>query len=971
MLKRQLLSRLLAGRDAELEALTERLEAACDGHGGTALIGGDAGMGKSRLCRELKQRAAARDVRVIEGRCSPAESGVPYGPFIDALRFRIARGEGEEAAQVLAPILAHVAPLFSELSAIAGGGQEPSGVHAPFEPIFEVIRRLARLGPSLFLIEDVHWADATSRDLVHYMARHLAGEPVLLVVTYRTDELHIGHPVHRLVSSLVRERLALSIQLEPLALPAVEAMLTSMLERAPSADLVRAVRDRSDGNPLFIEELMSALAEQRPDSTDYDAAALVEAAPPATIHDIMAARLDPLGDDAAEAMAVAAVIGRRFRFDVLARALDWPDDRLLALVERLLERGVLVEEEGGAGESYLFRHSLMQEVLYAGAIGRRRRVWHRRVAEAIERVGGQPGALLHTTLAHHYRAGGDPQRARVHAVLAGDEAVRLCAWTDAQRLYEQALAAVEQEDPDPALEATLLEKMAGVAWWQNRFDLLEQYATDALALRRSLGDRARQAALLRRLAELHAYQRSEPDRAIALLSEALALLDEDAGAALASVHNDLGRLHLARGALDDAELALDRALLAGRNAVPGEEALTVALLGQLAFRRGDAGAGAARLDLARALLCEQALPVERAAGAYHAAIHTLEAAREIETARGWVASAVDFAERHDAAADLAMFRVYGAACDRRVGRWDEALRAAAQAADVLRTAGRTELRDALRVLGDLRRVRGEADLARAHYEEARRMRSEDAPIGLALLCMQSGDYERAIEILEPVTSDRRDDALFAVRVLPILGEAQFRAGRTKEARATCTVIGDYARRTGLRSAGASHAFLDGLLAACGGEIERAAVAFRVAAREWEVLGLPYEAARARMELAAVLIGDEATRDEGATIASAQLAELERLGAEPVARRARTLLGEQRDESAAGPALFTDLTPREEEVLRELMKGSTNKQIARVLGIKPKTVSNHVTSILAKFGCSNRAEALRLALEAEFGRSDAA
>jgi predicted ATPase len=208
MIHSPMLSRVLVGRDEELDALERLVQGALDGHGATALIGGDAGTGKTRLCRELRARAAVLGARVIEGRCSTAESGVPYGPFLDALRFRIARGEGREVAATLAPILAHVAPLFEELAAGSTGRPRPTAVAMPFDRILGVLRRFAAGGPVLLLLEDIHWADPTSRDLLHHLARRIAGEPILLVATYRTDELNPGHPVHRLVAALGRERLA-------------------------------------------------------------------------------------------------------------------------------------------------------------------------------------------------------------------------------------------------------------------------------------------------------------------------------------------------------------------------------------------------------------------------------------------------------------------------------------------------------------------------------------------------------------------------------------------------------------------------------------------------------------------------------------------------------------------------------------------------------------------------------------------
>ncbi|MBW3555215.1 MAG: AAA family ATPase, partial [Gemmatimonadetes bacterium] len=554
MLRTQVLSPLLVGREAELEALEALLLGAAAGTGSTALVAGDAGIGKSRLCRELKARATREGIRVIEGRSSPAESSVPYGPFMDALRFRIARGEGEQAARFLEPVIGRVAPLFAELSELGtpGAAAEATDVTAAFEAIFRVLQRLAAHGPVLVLLEDIHWTDPTSHDLLHYLARRIGDEPLLLVATFRTDELHPGHPVHRLAAMLGRERVAHRLDLDPLSEPEVRSMLAAMLGIEPTPGFAEAVWRRTEGNPLFVEEVLSGLVQTRPQSFPaFDAEDLADAALPATINDIVLSRIEPLGPDAVEALQVAAVIGRRFRFDVLAAALDWPDDRLLPVVERAMGQRILVEEQGGAEEAYAFRHSLAQEVLYGATIGRRKRVWHRRVAAALETTDAARG-LPHTTLAHHYRLGGDPGRARRHAVLAGDEAARLCAWSDAEAFYEEALAALEHGPRDAALEAEVVEKLAEVAWWQNRPGASEQYAQEALELHRSLGDRPRMAALLRRLAALYAYQHGDTGRSVAMLRHALAVLDDEAPAERIFLMNDLGRLHLARGEFTEA-----------------------------------------------------------------------------------------------------------------------------------------------------------------------------------------------------------------------------------------------------------------------------------------------------------------------------------------------------------------------------------------------------------------------------------
>lgn len=973
MLHTHVASPILAGRREEMAALTALLDAALQGRGSTAVIGGDAGLGKTRLCRELKDEAARRQVRVIEGRSSAAEMGVPYGPFMDALRFRIAKGEGDAAAQVLQPIIAHVAPLFTALGEAADNGlYQPEATARPFEPIFRVLSRLAALGPALFILEDIHWADTTSRDLLHYIARRVSGLPMLVVATYRTDDIHGGHPVHKLVASLARERAALRIQLEPLQQGDIESMLTAMLGAPPDPDFVTAMCDRTEGNPLFIEERVGGLVRSCPGRlTDLHSADLINATPPATLHEIIWERVSPLSDEAREALVVAAVIGRRFRFDVLAAALQWPEERLLPIIEELIDQRIVVENSEVPDENYAFRHSLMQEVLYSSTIGRRRRSWHRRVAAALETV-RDTAELPHTMLAHHYSLGGDLQRARVHSTLAGDEAVRLCAWKDAEAMYEAALAALEREGGDPAAEADILERMADVAWWQNRIDAVEQYSSEALAIRRALGDRQRAAMLLRRLANLEAYQRGEMQRALRLLNEALTLLEDTESAERVFVLNDLGRLLLRHGDWEQAGYLCVQSLeISARRGDCAEEALSLVMLGWLAIHAGQIATGSSRLELARALLSEQPLPVERAAEVYHTGIRALEAAREHHRAREWVAAALAYAREHGAHADLAIYRAYHAAVQRRAGEWDAAIGVATEAVAALRASHRAELREGLRILGDLQRGRGELAAASTSYDEALALGESEAAIGRALLAMAQEQWHDAAERLAAALAvHTSSDLLFTMRVLPLLVEARARAGQLDAARSDLRRLRELMTGSDYQAGYAALAQAAGVLDSVAGDTAAAARELRVAVQAWTALELPYETAHATLLLATELVTSDGEANavqlatEAATAFEGLGATLEIGRAHALLRRGGVRMRRRRlNQAPALPEPLDRLTNREAQVLFELARGCTNKQIARTLALSPRTVGNHVSAIFAKLGCATRTEAAQLAVAA--------
>ncbi|HEY0673724.1 MAG TPA: AAA family ATPase [Longimicrobiales bacterium] len=945
------------GRTSELEVLSNLLTRARAGVGGAAVIGGDAGVGKSRLCRQVKSVAVAAQMRVIEGRCSPAEATIPFAPFIDALRFRLARGEGAAAADVLQPILAHVAPLFQDLAQpdeLAGRSADPTAT--PFDRILGVLRRLTSLGPVLFTVEDLHWSDPTSRDLIHYVVRRIASLPMVLLLTYRTDEVPAGHSLHRMATALARDPAVLRLHLEPLNEAEVAELLREHLHAVPAPDFAAAVAQRAEGNPLFIEELLGVLARAFPErAPHYTAADLAEVHPPVTITDMVQERLAPLSNDAHDALLVAAVIGRTFPFDLLTDVLEWPEERLLTAVEELVAHRFLTEI-GDPGEEFSFRHGLVQEAMYTSVIARRRRVWHRRVAAVLEQR-QTAGGLPHARLAHHYQLGGDGARARTHLLLSGDEAARLCAWQDAEVKYEQALNMAEQAEDRPT-QAVILERLAEVAWWQNRVSAVEQYAGEALAISRSLGERGRAAALLRRLANLDAHQRGDFAKATTRLLESLSLVEDDAAKA-AVILNDLGRLQLARGHWADAAASFERALTCtAARADCAEEALALVNLGRIAIAEGKVAVGVQRLELARALVHEEDMPIERAAEVFHAGIRVLDGAREHARAQEWVDAGLRFATKHRLRGDEAIYKAYGASIRRRAGDWQTALTQCAISVTELRKVGRAELREALRIQGDLYRVSGDLKAAHAAYDEAASLGEADARVGKALVLMAEHRWDAAANMLDAALAGAAGhNTLFAMRVLPILIEVHANRADADRAKAALHELASLTAQSDYRAGAAATSYSRALVYAAARDAESAAAAARDAWHGWRELELPYEAARAALLLARLTNDQQVAQDAARTFeilhARLDLAQaqslLRQLGIRPRARRAAPQL----------PAPLDRLTSREAEVLIELSRGRTNKQIAKMLAMSPKTVGNHVANIFAKLGCTTRTEAAHL------------
>src|SRR5687767_7917496 len=376
------------GRAAPLRALLDKLERAEAGVGTVLLLGGDAGVGKSRLVRELKHEATVREVRVIEGRCSSTESSVPYAPLMDALRFRISRGEGEAVAKMLGPLRAILAPLFPQLEGQPGSGDQSSEKERerPFELIFRVLERLAADDPMLLILEDVHWADQTSLELLHHLAHRATSLRMLLVATYRSDDLHAAHPLRKLLVSMARDRVGEEMRLQPLDRDETAEMLRCVFESEPDPAFTAAIWKRTEGNPFFVEELLSVLSQGGVSEPDAEAAAALERIRlPSTVSEAVLGRVNALGPSALETLSAAAVIGRTVQFEDLLAVLGMSELELIEVLEQLVAHQLLREERSEGPDCYAFPHALMQEAMYESIISRRRRLLHRRVAAALER----------------------------------------------------------------------------------------------------------------------------------------------------------------------------------------------------------------------------------------------------------------------------------------------------------------------------------------------------------------------------------------------------------------------------------------------------------------------------------------------------------------------------------------------------------------------------------------------------------
>lgn len=470
------------GRERELDLAADLIESTMKGRGGCLMIGGMAGIGKTRLATEVLAHSAQAGARVLSGRGYELEAAVAYQPLRDALRQLLDDGSGHWVGEAV-PRSLYVKRLLPGMSSREGSVADPLLLEAELvNELVHVLTSVATQQPIVLLVEDLHAADHATLRALHVLCRSLAQQAILLIATYRSEELTTGKPLHRLVTSLRRERLAHEIVLEPLPDAAFELVVTDRLGGLPTdRSLLRTVVDAAEGNPLFATELVSALVDAGQVRLTQGRWQLhTDAQPPIprAVQELLERRLDQLDEPTRRLLATAAVLGRSFRYNRLRAALDLTEAELLDALDRGIATNLLEETPGG----YRFRHDLLRAGIYHRLTHARRRQLHRTVAAAIagtaepddvdaivgtaerddvDAIAGTAEPDGVDAIAYHLAHSDEPWRAVAPLQQAARRAADVFANAVAGDLYEQAVRITREHRPRIAAGelAGLLEEL--------------------------------------------------------------------------------------------------------------------------------------------------------------------------------------------------------------------------------------------------------------------------------------------------------------------------------------------------------------------------------------------------------------------------------------------------------------------------------------------------------------------------------
>ena len=958
----------IIGRDVEIDRLSDVLERARGGEARAVLVAGDAGVGKTRVLDEVAGRAARDGMVVLAGHCVDlGDVGLPYLPFTEVLG--VLAGQ-ERFTEVLA---GH--PVVDRL--LGGGTDAVSDRLRLFEGIAGLLADVADVAPVLLVLEDLHWADQSSRDLLRFLLsrgilqRPAGGAPrhrLAVFASYRADDLHRRHPLRPLLAELVRLPAVERLELRPMADAEVARLVRAVQERPLAESTVRRIVERADGNAFYAEELVAA--------TDTEAGGV-----PSGLADVLLIRFEQLSDTAQQVLRTAAVAGRRVDHELLRGAVGIPEDELESALREAVGRQLLVP---GDGDTYAFRHALAREAVYADLLPGERARLHGTFARLL--AGRGRPAETAAERAHHYRESHDLAEALAASLEAADQAHGVGAPAEELRHLEAALDLWSSVEPSarPSGEGndrvTLTLRASAAAAHAGESHRAVSLTRSALAGVGQETDSELAARVRYTLAD-NLLSVDSLTAAYAYSSEALALIPAEppsrtwvwAAATHVLAARQVGEnetaLRVAREALRTAEelqvtdaradLLISLAALegGGRRSPEGRERLREAR--ELARRSGNA-------------------PVEMRA-LFNLAVGFFESG-DLQACLPWLREGLDRARRAGLLSSvyplemryLQLLVLY------TLGRWDECLSVASSDAEMLPAAGGYTAGPALYVAlarGDFAAAEQARALLQGPFDW---MGTLIAGVALTDAAALRGDPQAAVERMRSTITALTDDAgtppdatvrLAALALSAVADRAaELRlAGDEAGARRwadTATELIESARTTAVRGEGRPPQGPEGMAWLARAEAEWVRAVSGPDVRAWAKAvaafdyGDEYERARCRLRHAEALLA-EGDREGAATEARAARETAARLGATPLLERLDALVRRGRlAETAADRS--SPLTAREQDVLRLLALGRSNRQIGEELYITGKTASVHVSNILAKLGAASRTEAVAIA-----------
>jgi DNA-binding CsgD family transcriptional regulator len=939
-------SPVLVGRDTYLALAETRLTEAAAGAGGLLFVAGEAGIGKTRLLGSAARRARASGFTVARGAAFPGDVQSLAGLLLD-----LASDLTSAAGPALSDLGQRLTSRVREIP--AGAGDAHHRRRLLVQDLADLLVTADPGTPVLLILEDLHWADELSLDVLGHLAGRLGTRPMLVAGAYRSDELYPHLPMRNLRARLLGQRLAEEVRLPRLGLAQIATMTSATLGRPVPAQVVAAIHARSDGIPLHVEEFLAAIGSGA--LTPQSGTAVQAAAVPDTLGDAVLIRAQLLTTLARAVASAAAVIGRSFDFDLLTAVTEAGPDEVAGALRELQDAYLVLP--GADAVTFDFRHALIRDALYADTDLPLRRRLHERVARAaVDR--GYRGAFISA----HFEQAGQAGLAYEYAAAAAAEAAALSAHGEALELYRRAVRSLPAGLP--ALDrATLFAALGDEAAAIDDNTAAAQAYRTAHELATGAGDVRAAAALVPRMAAAAHLLGEGLDARVGLLQAALDSLDGVAGAG-----RERGQLRSAMAAAYMLDRRLDEAITHGERSraeselTGDDETLlnTAVTLGSVLVFAGRMDEGWQLVEDAVARACAAQREAEAARG-YRMIGSAASVLVEYDRAGRWLADGIGYAEqvelwnhRHYMASHLAHVQW-------ATGQWDAAAQTARQALADGR-GGITTRITAQYVLGYLAMGRGDWDAADGLLREALALGEQMAELqrlspplwGLAEAARCRGDHGTALGLCERgfQASAEVTDAAYLFPYLLTGVRAHLAHNEADAAQAWADRVAAVLSARAIPGTLPAIDHARGLVLLARGDVPAAHQVLEAAAGAWRARHRFWEGAWSRLDLAAAAA--QARRRGEAALLTSEVRDLAAAaGATTLADAADRLTASSDRGRQADP--WYPLSAREFEVAELVAAGLTNRQIAERLVVAPKTVSAHITHILGKLGAARRAE----------------
>ena len=498
---------VLVRRDDQLGRLEDALLEARRGHGRLVVLAGEAGIGKTRLATELAHQARRLGSNVLWGGCSEAELSLPYLPFVEAIGNHLAASDVGELSQRLGASGRELSQLFPQFGDGPASKETTDPGHAKlrlFEALVALLATASEDGGLLLVVEDVHWADDSSRELLDHIARRLAGIRALVLVTYRSDELHRRHPFVPTLRDWRRSDLADVVELDPLPQAGIAEMFAAITDAdRVEPELVDLLYERTEGSPFFLEELLSEAVCSLEPGAEINRAALDEVGIPETVRDAVVQRLSRLDPEHAEILEVAAVLGRAFSYATLVSVADAAADVVQSALAAAVALQLIEEEPDGQGR-YRWRHALTEEAIHDEVVTPRRQAIHSRAADVL----AADEATAPVEVANHLLWSGRFEEAVPIVFESAAQAERTTAFREAVALLERALPHVT----DPLERAQVVCRIGADLALNGESGAAAGYLADGIEALEELGESVLAARYRIILGRCH-WERAQPEPA--------------------------------------------------------------------------------------------------------------------------------------------------------------------------------------------------------------------------------------------------------------------------------------------------------------------------------------------------------------------------------------------------------------------------------------------------------------------------